>query len=145
MKRTDPPIVVSNTVQGTVETIWAAITQLKLMQHWYFENIDAFEPVVGSRSRFPVQSEDRTFTHLWEVTAVKPLERISYGWQYEEYPGTSVVHFEIDAKVQPATVRIITEVLEDFPEDIPEFRRESCQGGWEYFLGRLKSYLAQGE
>jgi hypothetical protein len=28
-----------------------------------------------------------------------------------------------------------------FPKDDPAFRRESCQGGWEYFFGRLKEFL----
>jgi hypothetical protein len=34
------------------------------------------------------------------------------------------------------------EVQEDFPESIPEFKRESCIGGWNYFINnRLKEYL----
>jgi hypothetical protein len=37
---------------------------------------------------------------------------------------------------------LTVEVLEDFPDDIPEFRRESCIGGWNYFINhRLKEYL----
>jgi hypothetical protein len=34
------------------------------------------------------------------------------------------------------------EVVEDFPDDIPEFDRESCQSGWNYLISEsLSSYL----
>ncbi len=30
----------------------------------------------------------------------------------------------------------------DFPDDVPEFERESCLGGRQYFIGQaLKAYL----
>jgi hypothetical protein len=33
-------------------------------------------------------------------------------------------------------------VRETFPDDIPEFRRDSCIGGWEYLIQKsLKEYL----
>ena len=36
----------------------------------------------------------------------------------------------------------LTAIIEDFPEDIPEFSRESCNKGWEYFIqNRLKVFL----
>jgi len=39
-------------------------------------------------------------------------------------------------------LRVIVSVLADFPEHIPEFETESCQMGWQYFLGiRLKTFL----
>jgi len=40
------------------------------------------------------------------------------------------------------TVVLSTEVLEDYPDDIPEFKRESGLGGWNYFIkDRLYNYL----
>ena len=142
MKHTDPPIVVEDKINASAEKVWNAITQLDEMLLWYFDNIDNFQPVIGSRSRFPVVSEDRTFTHLWEVTRVIPNELISYTWQYEEYPGESMLTFALEPGEDSVRVRIITEVLQDFPDDIPEFKRESCRGGWEYFMGRLIKYLS---
>jgi hypothetical protein len=33
-------------------------------------------------------------------------------------------------------------ITEDYPSDVPEFKRESCIGGWNYFLGEmLKGFL----
>ena len=39
-------------------------------------------------------------------------------------------------------LRVIVTVLEDFPDNIPEFETESCRMGWQYFLGQqLKEFL----
>ena len=39
-------------------------------------------------------------------------------------------------------LRLTHQMPEDLPDDVPEFTRESCQGGWEYFIkGRLKEFL----
>ena len=33
-------------------------------------------------------------------------------------------------------------IVESFPQDIPEFSRMSCLGGWTYFINQsLKEYL----
>lgn len=142
MKKTDPPIIVEDTIRAGTDAIWNAITQYHEMILWYFDNIDEFQPKVGSRSRFPVVSEERTFTHLWEITKVVPNELISYKWTFEEYPGESLLTFSLKPQDDLVRVTITTEVLEDFPDGIPEFERESCRGGWKYFMGRLKDYLS---
>jgi hypothetical protein len=39
-------------------------------------------------------------------------------------------------------LRLTAQVLEDFPEDIPEFKRESGVEGWTYFIKKsLKEFL----
>ncbi|MGB5434562.1 MAG: hypothetical protein WBM98_01625 [Maribacter sp.] len=39
-------------------------------------------------------------------------------------------------------LRLSTKILADFPNDIPEFARESAVEGWNYLLGKsLKEYL----
>lgn len=144
MKTTDPPIVVSHTYPATQEQLWIALTDLTKMKKWYFENIDAFEPIVGSTSHFEVVSEGRTFTHLWRVVEVEPFEKIVYNWRYEEYSGDSNVSFELFQLGSENGVEVTVEVLEDFPENVPEFKRESCIGGWNYFLKeRLKAYFQE--
>jgi uncharacterized protein YndB with AHSA1/START domain len=71
-----------------------------------------------------------------------PQQKISYYWQFEGYPGLGLVTFELTGQSDTTTLKLTNAVLEDFPDDIPEFRRESCVGGWEYFIGQsLKEYL----
>ena len=142
LKSTDPPIVVDYNIDCTMEAAWESITVLEEMKKWYFENINAFEPVPGSTSRFKVVSGSRTFTHLWEVTEVVAFHKISYNWKYFEYPGDAMITFELTDYKEQVNVRISVDVLRDFPEDIPEFSRESCEQGWQYFIGeRLKNHL----
>jgi uncharacterized protein YndB with AHSA1/START domain len=142
MKSSDPPVVVSYKFNTSVQKIWNAITVLKEMRQWYFDQIEDFKPKVGFKTQFAVQVEDRTFTHLWEVTQVVPQQKITYNWKFLEYPGSGDVTFELIPAENHVKVKLVNRVFEDYPDDIPEFKRESCEQGWEYFIGqKLKYYL----
>jgi len=71
------------------------------------------------------------------------LNRICVRWDFDEYPGDSTLAFELSGTEEGVLVRVIDTIIEDFPQDVPEFKRESCRGGWEYFLGRLKEYVEE--
>jgi len=89
-----------------------------------------------------VQKEGRIFTHLWTLSEVILLKKITYNWKYKEYPGDSFVTFALIEDKNHVTLKLSTKVIENFPEDIPEFKRESCKGGWNYFIKeRLKQFL----
>jgi uncharacterized protein YndB with AHSA1/START domain len=112
------------------------------MRQWYFENIPSFEPEVGFETQFNIHNEGRDFLHLWKVTEVIPLKKIKYSWKFEGYPGASFVAFELFEHSAGTKLRVSTEIIEDFPDDIPEFRRESCLGGWTFFItNRLRDFL----
>lgn len=112
------------------------------MHQWYFEKIPSFKPEVGFKTQFNIKSGERNFLHNWEVLEVIPHKLIKYNWKYENYPGDSNVTFELLAENNKTKLKLTVEVLEDFPQNIPEFKRESCIGGWEYFIkDRLKKYL----
>ena len=56
--------------------------------------------------------------------------------------GEGFVSFELFEKGEQSLLRLTNEGLETFPRDIPEFSRESCKAGWEYFIQQnLKAYL----
>jgi len=142
MKKTDPPIIVEANYSASAKQVWEAITQLEKMRQWFFDNIESFQTEVGFETSFAVQSGERTFTHLWKIREVIPSKKISYNWRYEEYGGDGFVAFEIFEKEEGVQLRLTNIVTKDYPSDIPEFKRESCIGGWEYFLGeRLKMFL----
>lgn len=142
MKTSDKPVEVVEVFDTDIKNVWKALTNLEEMKQWYFDNIDSFEPVVGSESCFPVESGERTFTHLWKVTEVKKPVRLTYNWKYAEYEGDSFVSFILEEKDQKTFLTLRVEVVADFQDGIPEFNRESCLGGWEYFINRrLKAYL----
>lgn len=142
MNKTQQPIVITETFNAPVEKVWKAITNLDEMKQWFFENIDHFEPRVGSESKFAVKSEGRTFTHLWKVTEVQVNKKLCCQWKFAEYTGTSMVCFELFEQGLKTQLKLTASVLEDFPENIPEFKRESGVAGWQYFInGRLKDFL----
>jgi len=54
-----------------------------------------------------------------------------------------MVSFELKEQAGGCRVTVTHTVVESFPQSIPEFTRESCLGGWSYFIQQqLASYLA---
>ncbi len=146
MKKTDSPVVVEEIFKAPLEKLWAAITELNHMRQWFFDNMKEFKAEPGFKTRFVVENEGRVFPHLWEIREVIPQRKIVYGWKYEGYPGDSVVTFELFQDGGKTRIRLTHKVLEDFQEGIPEFTRESCIGGWNYFIKeRLKNYLEKNQ
>ena len=112
------------------------------MKLWYFNVIPDFEPTVGFETKFNIQVEDRNYMHLWKIIEVIPNKKIAYTWRFEEYPGESLVSFELIEQGDKTLIRVSNEGLESFPQDVPEFTEESCRAGWEFFIqGNLKEYL----
>jgi uncharacterized protein YndB with AHSA1/START domain len=142
MRTSDAPIVVEQTFISPIELVWNALVDVEEMHKWYFDNIPAFQPVVGFETQFNIQSEERTFLHIWKVTKAEPCKLIEYTWQFKGYKGKSSSKFELSEHGEVTKIKLIIDTLEDFPEDIPEFKRESCIAGWDYLIhNRLMEYL----
>lgn len=142
MRKGDEPIIREQSFNSTVDKVWNAITDVDQMRQWYFENIPSFKAEVGFKTRFDVKSQSRNFLHMWEVTEVIPEKKIAYNWKYDGLPGDSVVVFELFDQNNLTKLRVTHHVLESFPEDIPEFARESGVAGWTYFISkRLREFL----
>jgi len=144
MKTTDPPIELEFRYGASMEQVWSALTVHSEMIQWYFEKIPSFEARVGFTTEFPVSSEERTFTHHWKVTELIPKEKIIYNWSYKEYTGNSDLILELVEGTNETIVHLKVVIRESFIDGIPEFKRENCIGGWNYFLGgNLAAYLAK--
>ncbi len=142
MKKSDPPVRVEQILNARKEDVWSSITERDQMVKWFFDNIPSFEPVVGFETQFTVATEERIFPHVWKVLDVDVNKRISYSWTYYGYEGDAIVYFELIPKGDKTLLRFTSEVLEDFNDDIPEFKLESCIGGWNYFIReRLMKYI----
>jgi len=142
MKVTEPPVVVEEHFDLPIEVVWKAISDHSEMVQWYFDNIPDFKPNVGFKTQFNVKAPSRDFLHIWEITEVVPFEKLVYNWTYEELEGSADVYFELSNQGESTKLRVTSKVISDFHDDIPEFKRESCLAGWQYFIGeRLKTYL----
>lgn len=144
MKVTDEPVVVVQLFDVPLPEVWAAISQVNQMRQWFFPNIEAFEAREGFETKFIVENEGRSFPHVWKVMKVAPMKVLAYNWKYEGYEGDSVVIFELLKLNQQTKLTLTHRVTESFQVGIPEFSRESCEGGWHYFIKQeLKKYLEE--
>jgi len=142
MRASEEPVVVEQTFRATADQVWKSITDPDLMRQWFFDNIPRFEPEVGFETTFTVVNEGREFPHRWKVTEVVPSKKIAYDWSYDNYAGDSWVEWELFEEGSATRLRLTHKVREDFPDDVPEFQRESCVAGWTYFVAQsLKSHL----
>ena len=135
------PIIVEQIFEQPLEIVWKAITEHSQMIQWFFNNIPDFKAKVGFKTQFLIENEGCQFTHLWEIIEVIPMKKIIYDWRYKEYDGAGLVSFEMIAVDNGTKLRLTNTGLESFTADIPEFKRESCENGWKYFINRLQSYL----
>ncbi len=142
MQKSEGPIKLSFELPSSTQSAWTALVELDQMIQWFFKNIPSFEAKVGFETSFIVKNESRTFTHNWKIIEVNPGEKITYHWSYKEYPGAATLSFDLTIKNEVTILILEMIILEDFPSDIPEFDREGCIGGWNYFIGeRLTTFL----
>lgn len=136
------PIVVTETYNAPLQTVWKAITEQEQMRQWFFEPIHDFQPEVGFETQFTVHVEGQGYVHLWKVTEADPPHKVSYQWQYGGYPGTSVVTWELSEVPNGTRLTFTQTGSESFPQDNPMFTREAAEQAWEYFVQKtLKGYL----
>lgn len=135
-------IVVSQHYRKTTSRVWQAITKLEEMKQWFFENIPDFKPQVGFKIRFSVSTPNHDFIHEWEILEVVPEEKISYSWCYEGFKGYSTVTFSLAEKNNGCELTVQCKGIESFPQNMEEFKPQSCRQGWEYFIQeQLTNYL----
>jgi uncharacterized protein YndB with AHSA1/START domain len=73
---------------------------------------------------------------------VIPGKKLVHTWKYKEYPGESVLTWELFHEGEGTRVRLTHAGLETFPQNDPNFSRNSFTGGWNELLGRyLKEFV----
>jgi uncharacterized protein YndB with AHSA1/START domain len=137
------PFVIEQTYNAPTSRVWEAITDKNKMKEWYFD-LDEFKPEVGFTFQFDGGSENKTYTHHCEVTEVIPGKKLTYSWAYKGYPGKSFVTWELFDEGDKTKLKLTHVGLETFPQDMPDFARESFSKGWTYITGTsLMNYLQQ--
>lgn len=134
---------IEQTFQAPMSLVWKAITDKDEMKLWYFD-LPEFKPEVGSEFRFMGgPTEDRQYKHICWVTEVIPVQKIAYTWQYDGYPGSSLVKFELFDEGEQTRLQLTHEGLETFPADNPDFAKKNFVAGWTWIIGTsLKEFIA---
>ena len=138
------PLIVERTFNATPDRIWKAITDRNEMKQWYFD-IEEFKPEVGFEFQFEGKSEDRIYVHLCKITEVIPKRKLQYSWIYKDYPGYSVVTFELFPEGEQTRVRLTHEGLESFPQDMTDFTKASFTQGWTEIIGTILKNQVEGK
>lgn len=142
MNVSQPPIVAIHTYNCTPTQLWKALTDIDEMRQWYFEALPDFKPELGFETSFLLTNEGRNFTHQFKILEVEPEKLIKYTFNFAEYDGDGYVIFKVEADKIGSKLTLTNVVTKPYPENIPEFKRESGVAGWEYFLGQqLKNYI----
>lgn len=137
------PVIVECTYPVNAISLWNVITHPVSMREWFFETMTSFRPEEGFETKFDVNNNGKIYTHIWKVLEVDRFTSIKIDWRFEGYSGESTVLFELFAEANGTRLRVTNTGLETFPQDNPDFTRESCTAGWNYFLReRLKKYIA---
>ena len=136
------PVIVEQTLNAPVEKVWKSITEADLMRQWFFDNIESFIPELGFATHFDVNSKDTIYQHLWKIIDVINQQKITIEWRYGGFTGDSTVTFELFPEKNMTKLILTHEGIESFPQDNPDFSRESCRAGWNYIIGtRLKDFI----
>jgi len=130
------PFVIERTFNAPVSKVWKAITDLEDMKQWYF-NLSDFKPEVGFEFQFKGCGTDETdYMHLCKITEVIPNKKLTYSWSYEGLDGMSYVTFELFDEGDKTKLKLTHEGLETFPQNKPDFARESFAQGWKEIIGK---------
>ena len=127
-------IIVEQNFPVSASNIWDALTIPKRMKDWYFD-LPEFKPEVGCEFSFwGGPAKDRQYKHLCKITEVIPKKKIAYSWQYDGYPGMTIVSFELSENDNSTQVKLTHNGLESFPKDVTDFARENFVEGWTWII-----------
>jgi len=138
------PFVIERTLNAPVQKVWEAITDKEKMKQWYFDIAD-FKPELGAEFSFTGNgTEGQCYIHLCKITKIEPGKTLQYSWKYKDYPGNSVVTFELFQEGNATRIKLTHEGLETFPVENKDFAKESFIGGWTYLIGKsIKEFVEQ--
>jgi uncharacterized protein YndB with AHSA1/START domain len=135
------PLVVERVLNAPTHIVWKAITVNSQMKQWYFD-LEDFKAAPGFEFEFTGGDEEKKYRHHCKVITVEEGKKLSYTWKYPDYPGESLVTFELFEEGDQTRLKLTHEGLETFPADKPDFARSSFTAGWDYILGTsLKNFV----
>jgi uncharacterized protein YndB with AHSA1/START domain len=135
-------LIIEYTYEAPIKRVWEAITNKDQMKQWYFD-LDQFKPEVGFHFKFTGQGhKGERYVHLCTITEVVPLKKLQYSWEYEDYPGRSLVTIELFDMGDKTKLKLSHSGLETFLQNNEDFARKSFNEGWNEIFGKgLLDYL----
>jgi uncharacterized protein YndB with AHSA1/START domain len=135
------PLIKEVLVQAPVSRVWKAITDKDDMAQWYFK-VPEFKAEVGFEFKFYGEDEQRQYPISLKVIEVVPGSKLAYTWNYDDFPGETVVTFELfDQGSGQTLVRLTHTGLEKLAAH-PRVSKENHMQGWNMIVGeQLKAFV----
>ncbi|MBA2329549.1 MAG: SRPBCC domain-containing protein [Flavisolibacter sp.] len=127
------PIVVKEKLDAPVTKVWNAITDKKIMKHWYFDIAD-FKPEPGFEFQF-TGGEEVKYLHLCKIREVILLKKLSYTWVYEGQDAETLVTFNLEEDGNKTWVELVHEGVEKLAPYGADFAKENFIKGWSHIIG----------
>lgn len=140
------PFTIERVYDAPVEKVWKALTDKNQMKEWYFD-LAEFHPEVGFEFSFYGEGhKGEKYLHLCRITEVVPMKKLAYTWRYEGIEGLSTVSFELSDENGKTRLKLTHEGLETFPQNNPDFAKESFAAGWTEITGiYLKNFVSKND
>lgn len=133
------PIIVEHTYNAPSDLVWKAIANAEHLKQWWLD-VPGFKAEVGYK--FDFRGGPEQYHHLCEVKEVIEGKKLSYSWRFAEFPGDSLVTWELFPDGDRTRLVLTHSGIETFRGDIhPEMKRENFMG-WGHVLDKmLKDFL----
>ena len=141
----DEAIIKEVVINAPASKVWRALTDKEQMKQWYFD-VSSFKPEAGFEFSFYGKGhKGESYLHLCKIIDVIPEKKLSYSWRYENYPGNSVVTFEIFPDGEKTKLKLTHEGLDSFDQTNPDFAKESFNEGWTFLIEKSIKEFAEKE
>jgi uncharacterized protein YndB with AHSA1/START domain len=128
-------LIFERTYSASITRVWKAITDKNQMKEWYFE-LEEFKAQPGFEFSFYGGKDGKKYLHKCKVIEARPVNKLSYSWSYDGYPGTSLVTFDLEELPAGKTKLTLTHSgLDSFPANEPDLAAENFSEGWNYITG----------
>ena len=136
------PLIVECIYNVPIDKVWQELTDNDHLRQWYFQ-LDNFEPRIGFKFDFiGGGDEGPKYLHLCEIMEVDEEAVIAYSWKYDNYPGSSIVKWEIFEQGNNTRLKLTHRGVETFAYNGKDFQKASFKAGWNYFVNdALKNFL----
>ena len=135
------PVVKEVTLQAPVAKVWRAITDKEEMKEWYF-TIEEFTAQPGFQFKMYGEKKGTKFPISCNVKEVHQNKKLSYTWNYDDFPAETLLTFELSKNGDQTDLRLTHEGLEQIPPGNADVSVENHRDGWEFIIGTsLKQYV----
>jgi uncharacterized protein YndB with AHSA1/START domain len=136
-------VVITILLNAPVERVWWSITNPEAIRRWYF-TINNFKAEQGFKFKMYGERKGVQFPISCTVKEAETNKKLSYSWNYEDFPAETLVSFELSARQDQTELILTHSGLANLPRESTLVSVRNHRDAWEFILGSsLKQFLEQ--